>query len=166
MELLTQAESEFIERTLASENYHVIDYIPFHPEDSEFLQLEELWEKTELEQFSNNVAFVLLNFLYQHYQSLGMRQFSGTLTVVSANAESTVDPETLYDAIRDTVMNTGNHQATFFICAEDDVLVEVQPDFSVTLFGFSAQKLEFLLPLVRSRGLFLKSYDGGFRSVL
>lgn len=41
MDELTIAETEFIERTLASEKYHVIDYIPFHPENQEFLKLEE-----------------------------------------------------------------------------------------------------------------------------
>lgn len=166
MDELTIAETEFIERTLASEKYHVIDYIPFHPENQEFLKLEEFWEKNERATFSKGIAFVLLNFLYQHYRCIGMRQISDYQWVISANATTEVELAKLYDTLVDTAMDTGHYQVVYFICEEDGVLVEVQPDFSVTLFGLSSQNLSFLLPLVQSRGLFLKSYDGGFRSVL
>ena len=86
--------------------------------------------------------------------------------VVTAGEDSECDPALVYEAICNTVSNLEKDQVILFLFEDDDALIQVQPGFATTLFGLNPGMVDFLIPLVTSRGLFLKVYDEEFQEVL
>lgn len=150
---------ETIDLLQKTENYYFIDYIPYKIDNTDFLELEEYFEKEYLPLFAEKVARIVLKMIYYYPCEIYLTE---PTPKVSKEMDMAFDtnirhylPDKLNEIIKQVIMTDFLSLQILFSLPQ--FLISICGDFSVTIYGAEKEKevVNLLQQLVSQEGLFL-----------
>lgn len=143
-----------------SDDYYFIDYIPYHPTDREFLELEEYFQQTYLPEFAEKIIRIILKVVYFYPCQIFLTEPSKAIPEQQDFSFDTdirnTKPEQIAHAIRQVILKDFSSVQILF--SKPEFLVSIDGEFSVTVYVPPQDAIELFQQLTDHEGLYFKKH--------
>ena len=147
-----------IDKLQENESYHYIDYIPYNPENPNYLDLEEYFQKIYLLDFAEKIIRIMLKLIWCYpchiFLTKTMNLDSSCGDILAFSDIGKKSPEQLACIIKRVILDDFSYM-NFFI-PDTQSLVTIGGEFSVAMYNMSENMITLLKLLCQQEGLFLK----------
>lgn len=140
------------------EDYYYIDYIPYHPTDANYLELEEYFEENYLPEYAKKIVRIALKLIYFYECEIFLTENTKKVEL-KYNIPFNVNirdngPEKIAYIIEQVILKDFSSVQILF--STPLFLMSINGGFSVAIYQPSDKVIQILQSLVTQEGLFLK----------
>jgi len=155
-------DTESVDELLKDENYFFLDFVPYYPKDSSFLELEEYFENRYLKRFAEKIERLALKLIYYYPCEIYLLETTSK-KAKRMKLDYEVDirkysPAKLGDIIRKII--TLDFTTMNIVFTSPHFLMQISGYFSVGFYGVADNEelKELIRQLAMQEGLFFKQH--------
>lgn len=150
--------NETIDLLQESREYYFVDYIPFDIKNPKYLELEEFFVNSYLDDFAEKIVRISLKLIYFYpcevYLTEPAGDMSGEFDIPFDTNIRNFSPEQISYAIKQII--TRDFSSVQILFTEPSFLISIDGEFAVTVYCPPNSAVDLLNQLVGQEGLYLK----------
>ncbi len=147
---------ERIEKLLESVECYVIDFLPEQMINVEFFELEEYFLENYLSDFSKKISYIIIKLIKYFYSEIYVIEYEGKSILSDNYADKGI--KEIVNIIVKVIKreNKNNSYIQIILKGDNTFLININSEFSVSVYNLSSKDLSLITMLVQQEGLFLR----------
>ncbi len=155
-QMLEKEILERIDKLFESVECYVIDFLPEQMINVEFFELEKYFLENYLSDFSKKISYIIIKLIKYFSSEIYVIEYEGE-SILSDNYADKGIKEIVNIIVKVIKRENNNHTCIQIILKGDNTfLININSEFSVSIYNLSNKDLSLITMLVQQEGLFLR----------